>query len=140
MKQHLKAIIKQIVAEEIQKEGKGYLRGAALAGLLALGAGKMADKARTDSTTQTQQTDTVQSLAQFAISDLKKDFEDMSESSQTKVVEQIQAIEDFQGSEDELFDKLRVLAVRVQRAGLVSSKVSEYLDRYFKLKAARAAR
>jgi len=140
MKQHLKTIIKQIVAEEMQKEGKGYLRGAALAGLLALGGNKLigsADKAEPSS--QTQQVDTVQSLADFAVNNLKQDFEGMDQA-QMQVIDQLESIENFQGSDDELFEKLRILAVRLQRAGLVSSTVRDYMDRYRSLKAARSTR
>jgi hypothetical protein len=140
MKQHLKTIIKQIVAEEMQKEGKGYLRGAALAGLLALGGNKLigsADKAEPSS--QTQQVDTVQSLADFAVNNLKQDFEGMDQA-QMQVIDQLESIENFQGSDDELFEKLRILAVRLQRAGLVSSTVRDYMDRYRSLKAERSTR
>jgi len=140
MKQHLKTIIKQIVAEEMQKEGKGYLRGAALAGLLALGGNKLIGSAdKPEPSSQTQQVDTVQSLADFAVNNLKQDFEGMDQA-QMQVIDQLESIENFQGSDDELFEKLRVLAVRLQRAGLVSSTVSEYMDRYRSLKAARSTR
>jgi hypothetical protein len=140
MRQHLKAIIKQIVVEEMQKEGKGYLRGAVLAGLLALGGNKLIGSAdKQEPLSQTQQVDTVQSLADFAVNNLKQDFEGMDQA-QMQVIDQLESIENFQGSDDELFEKLRVLAVRLQRAGLVSSTVSEYMDRYRSLKATRSTR
>jgi hypothetical protein len=136
MKQKLKTIIKRIIAEELQNEGKGYLRGAALAGLLALGAGKMAGGAKPDSTTQTQQIDTVNSLAEFAVNNLGNDIDGMSQE-EMLVGNKLEDIKNFQGNDESLFEELRVLAVRLQRAHIDSANADEYLERYFKLKTRR---
>lgn len=136
MKQELKTIIKQIIAEELQKEGKGYLRGAALAGLLALGGSKLAKGSEQDHAVQTQQVDTVQSLKDFAVNNVGKDLEGMSHE-EMLIANKLEDLESFQGSDEQLFEELRVLAVRLQRAHINSPEAEEYLQRYFRLKAAR---
>jgi hypothetical protein len=142
MKQQLKLIIKQVIAEELQQEGKGYLRGAALAGLMALGGSKLMSSASSDKGEVTQQkADSVRDLADFVDNtlgpSLDRDFAEEFERPQRLVTQKVADIKNFSGDEEGLFEELRLLAVRLRNAGVRSSDVDEYMSRYFQLKASR---
>jgi hypothetical protein len=142
MKQQLKLIIKQVIAEQFQQEGKGYLRVAALASLMALGGSKLMNRASSDHGSTTQKADSVRDLAEFVVNtlgpSLDRDFAEVSERPQELVMQKIEDIKTLSGDDETLFEELRVLAVRLRNAGTRSPDVDEFMSRYFQLKASRA--
>lgn len=66
MKQQLKLIIKQVIAEELQQEGKGLGRALALGALLGFGGAKLGSHPEKPEASQTQATSDVSHLAEMA--------------------------------------------------------------------------
>ena len=66
MEKELKLIIKQILAEELQQEGKGLGRALALGALLGFGGAKLGSHLEKPEASQTQPTSDVSHLAQMA--------------------------------------------------------------------------
>lgn len=153
MKEKLKLIIKQIIAEEFQKEGKGYLRGAALGALLALGGSKLAKSFDSQSSQSSQVSmaniSSVADLAKYTIENLRPSLsEEFSEAigvenSMVQVIEKINDIENLvnnHASDEALFEALRVLTVRLeraQRAGFDSEDIRNYILAYRNVKSRR---